>query len=129
MDSSFFWIGLGGAAGAIARVGFMQILPPFFLNLPLKIFCVNVLGCFVLGILTGLMTLYGNSSLNIRHFLIQGFLGGFTTFSAFALEFGLLYEKGAFWTALSYAVLSVVVSIVCLFLGIKIVKIACHYLG
>lgn len=123
MNLSYFWIGLGGAAGAMARVGMMRFLPPFFLTLPLKIFCVNVLGCFLIGALTELMAFYGNVPMNMRHFLIQGFLGGFTTFSAFALEFGLLYQKGSHWTAISYASLSVILSIVFFFVGLRFVRV------
>ena len=123
MNSSFFWIGVGGAAGAIARVGLMRILPAFFLSIPLKICLVNIVGCFLIGALTEFMAFHGNLSLNMRHFLIQGFLGGFTTFSAFALEFGLLYEKGAHGTALSYALISVVLSIVFFFIGLKFVRL------
>ncbi len=123
MNSSYFWIGLGGAIGALSRVGLMRILPAFFLSLPLKIFFINVLGCFLIGILTEGMTFYGNISINMKHFLIQGFLGGFTTFSAFALEFGLLYQKGFPKVAICYATLSVVLSLVFFFLGLKLVRI------
>ncbi len=123
MSSSYIFIGLGGAAGAIARVGLMRILPSFSLSLPLKILCVNVLGCLAIGILTEVLALYWNAPINMRHFLVQGFLGGFTTFSAFALEFGLLYEKGSHFTALAYVALSVLLSIGFFFLGLKTIKL------
>ncbi len=123
MSSSYLFIGLGGAAGAIARVVLMRILPSFVLNLPLKILCVNVLGCFAIGVLTGVMTFYWNAPINMRHFLVQGFLGGFTTFSAFALEFGLLYEKGFHLTSIAYAVLSVVLSLAFFFVGLKMMRV------
>ena len=123
MSNSFLWVGLGGAAGAIARFGLMRILPAYFLSLPLKICLVNIVGCFLIGSLTEFMGFYGNLSINIRYFLVQGFLGGFTTFSAFALEFGLLYEKGLHWVALSYAIFSVVLSISFFFFGSKIVRV------
>jgi len=126
MNNSYLFIGLGGAAGAISRVLMMRILPSFILSLPMKILCVNVIGCLCIGLLTEIMAFYWDASINTRHFLIQGFLGGFTTFSAFALEFGLLYEKGAYFTAISYALLSVVLSISFFFLGLKIVKIFVH---
>lgn len=119
---SFFWVGLGGACGAIARVAFMRLIPPFVGTLPLKILLVNVLGCLIMGSLTELFALYGNLSINMRHFLIQGLLGGFTTFSAFSLEFGLLFQKGQHATAISYALLSVVLSIVFFFLGLRLIK-------
>jgi len=60
----------------------------------------------------------------MRHFLSQGFLGGFTTFSAFALEFGLLYEKGNYWTACIYAILSIMLSLGAFFAGMKLLKLA-----
>jgi len=122
MNLSYFWIGLGGAAGAMARVGMMRIFPAFFLTMPLKIFCVNILGCFLIGALTELMAFYGNLPMNMRHFLIQGFLGGFTTFSAFALEFGLLYQKGSHWTAILYAASSVILSIAFFFIGLRFMR-------
>ncbi len=123
MNISYFWVGLGGAVGAMARVGLMRFIPAIFLSMPLKIFCINVIGCFLIGAITEVFLAYGSVPLSVRHFLIQGFLGGFTTFSAFALEFGLLYQKGSHTLAIFYAIVSVVISIVCFFLGLKLVKL------
>ncbi|MBN2479159.1 MAG: CrcB family protein [Parachlamydiales bacterium] len=123
MNTGYLFVGLGGALGAILRVALSRFLPSFILNIPLKILCINVLGCFILGILTQILALHWQTSINMRHFLIQGFLGGFTTFSAFALEFGLLYEKGSYISAIIYATLSVVFSIIFFFGGLKIIKI------
>lgn len=123
MNTAYLFIGLGGAIGAILRVALTSILPSTILNIPIKILCVNILGCFVLGLLTELMALHWNASLNMRHLLIQGLLAGFTTFSTFSLEFGLLYEKGFHISAILYAVLSVVLSIGFFFGGLKIIKI------
>jgi len=123
MNSGYLFIGLGGALGAISRVFLSKFLPSFFLNIPLKILCINILGCFVLGLLTEIMALHWPASINIKHFLVQGFLGGFTTFSAFALEFGLLYDKGHYISASIYAILSVIFSIFFFFGGLKVIKI------
>lgn len=120
---SYLLVGLGGAVGAIARVALSRVLPSFFLGIPLKIICINALGCFAMGLLTAVLATYWEASTNMRHFLVQGLLGGFTTFSAFSLEFGLLYEKGFYGTAFAYALLSVVLSLSFFFLGLKIMKI------
>ena len=122
MQVSYLFIGLGGALGAIARVALTKILPQHLFGIPLTIMCVNVLGCFLLGLLTEFLAQYWNASWNMRHFLIQGFLGGFTTFSAFCIEFGLLYEKGLSTMAMIYALLSVVVSLAGFFIGMRLIR-------
>ncbi|MDR1057496.1 MAG: CrcB family protein [Coxiellaceae bacterium] len=96
-----------GLGGAIIRVALGKILPLTVMGLPFYILIVNILGCFVMGLLTELMTVYWSISDNMRYFLISGILGGFTTFSAFALEFGLLCEKHQYIMAIIYASLSI----------------------
>lgn len=118
----YLFVGLGGAIGAIARVVLCRILPPFVASVPIKILCVNVIGCFAMGMLTEMIALHWNAPINLRHFLVQGFLGGFTTFSAFSLEFGLLYQKGFYTSAAIYVALSVILSIVFFFLGLKMIR-------
>lgn len=76
-----------------------------------------------MGLLTEGMALYWSASENARYFLISGFLGGFTTFSAFALEFGLLIAKGQHILAFLYAGLSFLLSTGTFFIGQKIVRI------
>lgn len=123
MKIGYLFVGLGGAVGAVLRVFLTRFLPSHVLNIPLKILCINVIGCFVLGLLTEIMAIYWQVSINMKHFLIQGLLGGFTTFSAFALEFGLLYEKGSHTSAIIYAILTVVFSIIFFFGGLKLIKL------
>jgi len=123
MNTTYLFIGLGGAAGAIARVVLSRILPPFVMGMPVKILFINIVGCFLIGLLSAIMAFHWNASINMRHFWVQGFLGGFTTFSAFALEFGLLHEKGANITAIVYAALSVILSLIFFFIGVKVIRI------
>lgn len=120
---SYLFIGLGGALGAMARVALCRIFPSFILSIPFKILCVNVIGCFAMGLLTEVLTLYWNASTDTRHFLVQGLLGGFTTFSAFSLEFGLLYQRGLYASAILYAALSVSLSLLFFFGGLKVIRL------
>lgn len=117
-------IGLGGALGAITRVALGHVLPAtLWRYLPLQILTINILGCFLMGVLVGVTTYYWNPPLALKSFLTTGFLGGFTTFSAFALEFGLLVERDLIFYAILYATLSVVLSLSFFFVGLKAIAI------
>lgn len=123
MISHYIVIGLGGAVGAIFRVAMGNLLPSTVLRIPFQILFINVLCCFIMGFLTAIMALYWSISDNMRYFLVPGFLGGFTTFSAFALEFGLLFEKHGYISAILYTTLSFGLSITFFFVGLKIIRI------
>lgn len=123
MISHYIAIGFGGALGAMARVALGYILPSQILGIPMQMLCVNILGCLSIGVLTQVFANYWPASMSMKSFLVPGLLGGFTTFSAFALEFGLLYEKGFYLLAFLYAITGVVLSFGAFFAGLKIVKV------
>jgi len=123
MTSEYLLIGLGGALGAIFRVFLSNILPYSAFNIPIYIMLINIIGCFFMGAISELLGLYWSTSLNMKYFLISGLLGGFTTFSAFALEFGLLIEKGQYLESALYILLSVMLSLMAFFIGLKIIKL------
>lgn len=115
--------GLGGAIGAMARLLISKLLPSAFFGLPIPTLVINVLGCFVMGILTEWFALYWSAPDKIRYFLVSGFLGGFTTFSAFSLEFGLLFQKNELILSGLYLFLTVFLSLCFFFAGIKLVRL------
>jgi CrcB protein len=117
------WIAIGGGIGAAARHGVNVWSGRLFGGeFPWHTLIVNVLGCFVMGALTGLMAMKLNLSQEMRAFLTTGILGGFTTFSAFSLDFALLVERKAPLAAGAYAVGSVVLSLAAVFAGLHLMR-------
>ncbi|MGB8314824.1 MAG: fluoride efflux transporter CrcB [Aestuariivirga sp.] len=120
---TFLWVALGGAIGSAARYGVNvwsgRLLGSEF---PWHTFFVNVLGCFVMGTLVELMALKLNVNNDTRAFLSTGILGGFTTFSAFSLDFALLVERKSYGAAAAYGAGSVALSLIAVFAGLSLVR-------
>jgi fluoride exporter len=116
-------IAAGGALGAVGRhyvsASVMRLVGAGF---PWGTLTVNVLGSFLMGVLIELMAQRLNVGLEMRAFLTVGFLGAFTTFSTFSLDFATLFERGAGMAALGYAALSVVLAITALFAGLAVMR-------
>lgn len=79
-------VAVGGALGALARYGLADALPTPVDGLPVATLLTNLSGCFALGLLAGARPSTSPGAPWLRPFLGTGVLGGFTTFSAFALE-------------------------------------------
>ena len=116
-------IAIGGALGAIARYFIVSwsglILGSGF---PWGTLTVNVIGCFIMGVLIELMSSFWSPNTEMRAFLTVGILGSLTTFSTFSLDIAVLYEKGEMLTAASYVLASVVATIVAVFAGLFIIR-------
>jgi CrcB protein len=87
---SWILVGIGGALGSIARYGAYRLWPWAPGGWPVATFAVNLLGSFAIGLLYMYVAAGGASTDNARLFWMTGVLGGFTTYSAFALETTLL---------------------------------------
>ncbi|MFP4314162.1 MAG: fluoride efflux transporter CrcB [Alphaproteobacteria bacterium] len=121
--STIAMIGIGGAAGAVMRHGVNVGSASFFgTAYPLGTLIVNIAGSFVMGLLISIFAHLWQPSPEIKLFLITGFLGAFTTFSSFSLDFVNLWERGDLLGALSYALFSVVFSITALALGMLAIR-------
>ncbi|MFM9864321.1 MAG: fluoride efflux transporter CrcB [Micropepsaceae bacterium] len=116
-------VALGGALGAVGRYALTSqvdhwVSPGF----PWGILAVNVVGCFVMGVVAEAGASVVNLSPEARAFLTVGVLGGFTTFSAFALDTAMLMDRGYMMSVLLYVSASVIGSIAALLFGIAIVR-------
>lgn len=113
-------VALGGGLGAAGRhLVNLAALRAFGPGFPAGTLAVNVAGSLLMGLLVGwLAARAGGSGNALRLFLATGFLGGFTTFSAFSLDVATLWERGALATAALYAGISVAASILALFAGL-----------
>ncbi len=117
------WVALGGAIGSAARYGVNVWSGRMFgAEFPWHTLIVNVLGCFVMGLITGLLALKLNLSQEARAFLTTGILGGFTTFSAFSLDVALLVERKAMLAAGAYVASSVLLCLVAVFAGLFLIR-------
>lgn len=116
-------IGTGSFIGGVFRYLLSQFIQTKFLStFPFGTLTVNVIGCFLIGLVFGLSD-RGNLSVEWRLFVATGLLGGFTTFSAFSMETVSLLREGLFWHATAYVIASVLVGLVATFTGISIIKL------
>lgn len=116
-------IALGGALGALSRFGIsagVQTLWPNAFALPT--FIINLLGCLAIGILYGLWLNRPELSPVLQQGLMIGFLGAFTTFSAFSLDAWRLLENGQSLLALGYVLLSVCLCLTATWAGLMLTR-------
>lgn len=114
MIRALFCVGLGGAAGSMARylLSTWTLGGQTMLGFPVGTFVVNAAGSLLIGILLQTLT-----SSTAGWLLVTGFCGGFTTFSTFSADTVRLLRAGDYGPAASYVVLSVGVCLAFTMLG------------
>ena len=116
-------VAVGGATGSLLRyyVGqwALRLMGPAF---PWGTLTVNVVGCFVIGLFTELIARKFNASVELRLLLVTGFLGGFTTFSAFSLDAISLFERGEAVAGGVYIAASVGLSMAAVISGLAVMR-------
>ncbi len=114
---------IGGAMGAAMRYlvsnGIYSLLGREF---PYGTLFVNVLGSFLMGLLTVLLIEKGNIDPLIKAAILVGFLGAFTTFSTFSIDTLALINKGALSYAFLNMIASVIICVSAVWFGIFIAK-------
>ena len=117
-------VAIGGSIGASLRhlvnIASLRLIGPGF---PWGTMAINVAGSFAMGVfIEFLARRFGGASNELRLFVATGILGGFTTFSAFSLDFVVLWERSQAIQAIAYALGSVIASIVALFFGLWLAR-------
>ncbi len=114
-------ISLGGALGALCRYGLDHLIAPGAVY-PWATFAVNVSGCLAIGVLMVLLVEAGPVHRLLRPFLGVGFLGGYTTFSTYAVDAHRLVDDGRPGLALAYVFGTLIAALVAVALGTALAR-------
>jgi CrcB protein len=117
---------VGGGIGALARhlMGVAVSHHTSGSTFPWHTLSINLLGAFLIGALAEFLALRATGSEAMRFLVVTGFLGGFTTFSAFSLESTLMIERGDYIACAAYIAASVLGTIALVFAGTALMKAA-----
>lgn len=123
MLKNILLIGLGGAIGSVLRylcnIAISKYFPSSF---PWPTLAVNVLGCFLIGIFLALFGREHENQVDMRMLFMTGFCGGYTTFSAFALENLQLLQQGQLNLSVIYMIASIVLGLLAVWVGVAVVR-------
>ena len=116
-------IGLGGFIGTILRFLLSSsIEKSFATSFPIGTILVNLIGCFLIGLLSGYFTQKLGDQTQLFFFLTIGVLGGFTTFSAIAMDSQVFIENGEYLKMLTYILVQAILGIALCLIGYNIIK-------
>ena len=96
----FLAVFFGGGLGSVSRYGLLRLGGMFGVEAVWVVMTINLVGSLLIGLLIGAMTTRIDLHESTRVFLQIGLLGGFTTFSTFSAQFGLLAERSLWLTVL-----------------------------
>jgi CrcB protein len=125
---SFLLVGVGGALGAMTRLGMTMLLAHRILIVPLGTLASNLLGCFIMGIVLQLMLTaewFNQSSIvteQNRLLFAVGFCGSLTTLSSMVVEMNTLMQRSDYLGAFTYLFLSFAGGFACFYAGAMLVR-------
>lgn len=122
--SAIWFVGLGGFVGSVLRYGVYELVVRLdgFEGFPYATLIVNLGGSLAIGALLGIAETRSAMSPELRMFLFVGMLGGFTTFSTFALEGFELIRVGQIPTLLVTVGLHTMLGFVAVALGYTLAR-------
>ena len=106
-----FFVFIGGGIGSVLRYLISFIFKNNSYNFPWSTFIVNMIGCFLIGLIFGYLNKNEYLKDSLTSILIVGFCGGFTTFSTFASENFQLFKSEYFLTLFVYVLSSILIGI------------------
>ena len=116
------WIAFGGILGSLARFVVSYLWNPVAVGgFPTGTLTINVLGCLLIGMLVPVLAGHPREE-HLRPFIVTGVLGGFTTFSAFALETGVMLDEGRLGLAGVYIGATLLLGLLAVPLGVRITR-------
>lgn len=119
---TFGVVAAGGALGALARWAVGLALPTAAGHFPWATFGINVLGCFLIGVVVVSVTELTEANPLVRPFLATGFLGGFTTFSTYAVDAQHLIAAGRIGTAFAYLGATLAAAVAAAWAGLELTR-------
>lgn len=123
MTKIIILIGLGGGFGSILRYLTSVVVNKYFQSVfPFATLAVNIIGCFLIGIIIGLFDRNYLTNPDLKFLFVMGFCGGYTTFSTFSAENLNLFQSGNYLTAFLYITLSILTCLFAVWLGLLLTK-------
>lgn len=122
MISTFLSVMAGGALGSGLRFALGLALPQTAGRFPFATLAINIIGSFVLGVVSALATRTTMLNRDLTVFLGAGLCGGFTTFSTLSVEMYSLWELDRTWMMLAYASTSLIGGFLAAVLGVTVVS-------
>ena len=113
-------IGFGGFIGTVCRYLDVSLFDKS--SFPYGTVVVNLMGCFLIGLVSGYFSQKLGDQTQLFFFLTIGCLGGFTTFSAIAMDSQVFIQNGEFFRMLAYIAFQAILGIVLCMIGYNLFK-------
>ncbi|WP_186780062.1 fluoride efflux transporter CrcB [Streptomyces salinarius] len=115
-------VALGGGIGAAARYAASLLWPVATDDFPWTTLCVNAIGCAVIGVFMVVISDVWAAHRLVRPFFGTGVLGGFTTFSTYAVDIQRLVDEGEARSGLAYLAVTLVAAIAAVWLAVTVTR-------